>query len=131
MKKVLVDTSVVIDFLRRKDKENSLFFTLVQHKYQLFLSIVTHTELYAGKSVWVKRKAQEELQTLFSGSELLPLREEVSKKAGEIKARYNSSLLDAIIAATAFVHRLPLVTLNEKDFDKIADITLFLKEKVA
>lgn len=125
MRKILIDTSVVIDFLRRKDREKTLLYTLVQDKYQLYVSIITHTELYAGKSVWEKKEAREDLQTLFSGITILPLQEEISKKAGGIKAHYNSNLLDAIIAASALTHKLHVVTLNVKDFKKIKGLKLF------
>lgn len=125
MTKILIDTSVIIDFLRRKDKENSLLFTLAQDKRQLYVSIITHTELYAGKSVWEKKEAAKDLEMLFSGVEILPLGEEISKKAGEIKARHAINLLDAIIAATALSSGLDLATLNTKDFKKIDGLTLF------
>lgn len=125
MKKILVDTSVLIDFLRRKDRTNTLLFTLAQGKYKLYISIVTHTELYAGKSVWQKEEALKDLQTLFSGMEILLLEEEISKKAGQIKAHYNINLLDAIIAASAIFHKLDLATLNTKDFEKIEGIKIY------
>src|SRR5689334_21656143 len=112
MDELLLDTSIIIDFLRRKDKENSLLFNLVQENRKLVISIITHTELYAGKSVWEKKDALEELEKLFSGVNLLPLQEEISRKAGEIKAKHGTNLLDAIIAATAIIHRLDLVTSN-------------------
>lgn len=124
MTKILIDTSVIIDFLRRKDKEKSFLFALAQGKHQLYASIVTHTELYAGKSVWEKKEAAKDLETLFSGIEILPLGEEISKKAGEIKAHHAINLLDAIIAATALSSGLDLATLNIKDFKKIDGLTL-------
>lgn len=123
--KILLDTSVIIDFLRRKDKERSLLYSLAKKDYQIHLSIITHTELYAGKSVWENKKAAIELETLFSGMNLLLLDEEISKSAGKIKALYNIHLIDAIIAATAIYHELDLATLNLKDFQKIKGLKLF------
>lgn len=125
MKKILLDTSVVIDFLRRSDKEETLLFRLAKDSYSLYISIVTHTELYAGKSVWESKKGQQELQILFSGMYLLSLESEVSQKAGEIKAYYDTNLLDAIIAATAIIYSLELATLNIKDFQNIRGLKLY------
>lgn len=125
MRKILIDTSVAIDFLRRKDREKTVLYTLVKDKYQLYVSIITHTELYAGKSVWEKKEAREDLQKLFSGIHILPLQEEISKKAGEIKSYYNINLLDAIIAASALTHKLHVATLNVKDFKKVKGLKLF------
>lgn len=125
MRKLLIDTSVIIDFLRRKDKENTLLYKLSKH--DLYVSIVTHTELYSGKSVWNKKEAREELEELFSGITVLPFITEISQKAGEIKAHnHDRSILDCIIAATSFYHDLDLVTLNAKDFEAIKGINLFI-----
>lgn len=125
MSKILFDTSVIIDFLRRKDKRNSLLYFLAAHKYQLAVSIITHTELYAGKSVWENKTARKELAELFSGMQIFPLTEEISEKAGEIRARQSTNLLDAIVAATASMHKLELSTLNRKDFEHIKKLELF------
>lgn len=118
----------IVDFLRRKDKQNTLLLSLVHDKHQLAISIITHSELYAGKSVWKRKEANKELETLFSGMDMLPLSEEISKKAGEIKARHNTNLFDAIIAATAIAWQLKLVTLNRKNFENIDKISLFTKK---
>lgn len=126
MKKILLDTSVIIDFLRRKDKDKTLLFIFAQQDYQLYVSIITHTELYAGKSVWENKKAKEELEVLFSGMKILALEPNISQKAGEIKAKYNLNLLDAIVASTAIIHKLELSTLNIKDFDQVKELNLFV-----
>ena len=124
MAKVLLDTSVVIDFLRRKDKEKSALFLLAEDENQLFASIITHTELYAGKSVWENQEALKEIELLFSGINLLLLDELTSKEAGRIRANYQTNLLDAIIAATALRHSLSLATLNVKDFEMIKKLQI-------
>lgn len=125
MPKILIDTSVIIDFLRQKDKSNTILFYFARNKYQLCASIITHTESYAGKSVWERKEASEALETLFSNIDILALSEKTSKKAGEISARYDIDIVDAVIAATAISHNLKLSTLNEKDFGKIKDLELF------
>lgn len=127
MKKILVDTSVIIDYTRRQDKEKSLFVKLAYEKYGLYISIITHTELYAGKSVWEKREAQHALETLLSGLNIISMSEVISKKAGEIRAKQNIRFLDAIIAATAIANSLDLVTLNTKDFVGIKGLRLYGK----
>lgn len=125
MTKILVDTSIIIDFLRRKDRESSIFYNLLRDKYELYASIITHTECYAGKRVWENKYAMDELELLLSRIKILPLQENISKKAGEIKAKNGIAILDAIIAATSIVHNLNLATLNTKDFAKIKGIKLF------
>lgn len=121
MKKVLLDTSVIVDFLRRADKKNTLLFKLSAE--DLYISIVTHTEIYCGKSVWEKARAQEEVEQLFSGINILPLVIEISQTAGKIKAKnQNRNILDCIIGATANHHNLELATLNRKDFERMEGV---------
>ena len=124
MKKVLLDTSVIIDFIRRKDKENTLLFSLSKKGYKLHISILTHTELYSGKSVWRSIEAEQDLEKLFYGMQILPLETEISKKAGEIRAKNNTTIIDAIISATAINHGLSLATLNLKNFEDIKGLNL-------
>jgi predicted nucleic acid-binding protein len=122
--KFLLDTSVVIDFLRSKDKEQSLLYLLSEE--DLSVSIVTHTELYAGKSVWESKRGRQELDKILSGVKMLSLTQAVSVEAGKIYAyNHTSDLIDAIIAATAIVYKCKLVTLNRKHFEKIPDLSLF------
>lgn len=124
MKQVLVDSSVLIDFLRRSDKTDTILFNLVSQQYQLYASIITHTELFSGKSVWEKKLARDELKKLFSGITFLSLDEAISEKSGQIKAKSEINLLDAIIGATAILTQLKLVTLNVKHFSKIKQLKL-------
>lgn len=124
MKKLLLDTSVIIDFLRRKDKKDTFLKKL--SRQDLYISIVTHTELYCGKSVWESKTANQELKKLFSIFTILPLITGISQNAGKIKAyNHDRTILDCIIAATSIVHNLDLATLNIKDFEKIQGIKLF------
>lgn len=125
--RVLLDTSVIIDFLRRKDKEESLLYSLADS--DLYISIITHTELYAGKSVWENENIKEALGKILEGLTIIPLENELSQKAGYIKAKHkNVSLFDCIIAATANLHDMKLATLNIKDFQQIEEIKLILQD---
>ncbi len=124
MKKILLDTSIIIDFIRRKNKENTLLFSLSKKEYKLHISILTHTELYSGKNVWRSIEAEQDLEKLFYGINILPLETEISKKAGEIRAKNNTTIIDAIIAGTAINHGLSLATFNLKDFEDIKGLSL-------
>lgn len=123
--KVLVDSSVIIDFLRVKDRKRTLLFNLVDKNHQLYISVITHTELFAGKSIWESKKAYNEVTDLFSEIKILPLTEEISEKSGQIKVRFGLDIIDAIIAATAVLTNLELITLNTKDFKKVKGLKLF------
>lgn len=125
MKKLLVDTSVTIEFIRLKEKSETPIVKLVQRDFQLVVSIITYFEMYAGKSVWENRKAKADVERLLAGMEVLGLDATIAQKAGELRARFGLSAMDALIASTAAYHQLPLVTLNLKHFNKIPGLLLF------
>lgn len=122
---ILVDSSIIIDYLRQTDKKQTLLSKLGQRQLKLYAPIIVHTECFAGKSILGKKEARAALKIVFSGIKILPLEEITSEKAGEISARYNLEIVDAIIAATSMIHNLDLATLNIKDFHKIDGIKLF------
>lgn len=122
--RILIDTSVIIDFLRQKNKEKSDLYRLVFEKNQIYISIFTHTELYAGKSVWENKVAKEDLEKILSGLKIISFSSEQSLLAGEIRAKYNIDLVDAIIAATCIIEKLPLLTFNKKHFKNIKNLKL-------
>lgn len=124
MKGILVDTSIIIDFLRQKDKSKTIQIKLEKSEAPLYISIITHTECFSGKSIWERKEALKALKLFFADINILPLEEKISEKAGKIRAEYNLNMPDAIIASTGITHNLKLATLNIKDFEKIQDIKL-------
>ncbi len=123
-KDLLLDTSVIIDFLRIKNKSESVFYSLVSKDINLLVSILTHAELYSGRSVWEKKVAYEELETIFEGIEVIGLTTKISMEAGKIRAKYDLDLIDSIIASTAIQLDVSLVSLNFKDFSKVEGLEL-------
>ena len=72
------------------------------------------------------------LESLVDALVELPLDQRITGRAIELRRQRKMSLADSIIAATALVHRLPLVTRNEEDFAHIADLVIlnpFLRPK--
>ncbi len=123
-KKLLLDSSVIIDFLRIKDKSESLFYKLAFENSKFLVSIVTHTELYSGKSIWENKIAYDELGIIFENMEIANLTREVSIDAGKIRAKYDLDLIDAIIASTAVQLKIPLATLNLKHFSRVKNLKI-------
>ena len=125
MADILLDSSIIIDHLRQKDKDKTILTLLGNQKAKLSTSIIAHTESYSGKRVWESDNAMKALKTLFLGIQVLELNEAISEKAGKIRAEYGTSISDATIAATALEHKSTLATLNVKDFKNIKGLKLF------
>ena len=56
--------------------------------------------------------------------DVLPIDDRVIRQAIALRQTRKMSLGDALIAATALVHKLPLVTRNTRDFSWIVGLTL-------
>lgn len=117
-----MDTSVLIDFLRRQQRRHCLFLQLVK-KYDPAISFITAAELYSGKSSQTK-EGSKTLKTLLSGLAIHFPDEALLKEAGVIRCKYNLSLADSFIASLALRLKAPLATLNTKDFVKIKGLKL-------
>ena len=122
-----VDTSVVIDWLRRTDSENSLFYQLLSDQHELLVPVVVVAELFSGTGVWQYAEAKDRLEGTLSECQVLPLESDTAVLGGKLRVTHKIALLDALIAATAIQHNVELVTLNVKDFSKITELSLWSK----
>jgi len=63
--KLLIDTSIIIDFLRKKDKRKSQFWRFI-NKYDCYISSITHFELFCGANTKSKRNELEKILTFLT-----------------------------------------------------------------
>jgi predicted nucleic acid-binding protein len=112
MSKVLLDTDVLIDHLRGHRP-------LPLSDPKLNISIVTRCELFAGRNV-----DEPKLRRTLSVIEELTLDRDIAEAAGRIRRESDIPVPDALIAATALQHVLPLMTRNRRHFDRVAGLKL-------
>jgi predicted nucleic acid-binding protein len=120
MSLVLIDTDVLIDFLRGLEKAKNFVAGLPE---QVYISAITVAELHIGVRNSKERAALTEfLDTL----ETIALDAELAAEGGLIRRDYGKShgvgLNDALIAATALKNRLQLVTLNDKHYPMVKNL---------
>ena len=125
MEKILVDTDVIIDFLRGFEEHAKSIITAIQRKrVKGWISLVSITELYAGNDTVDDRKREslEQLLPLFS---IAPPDLSIAKHAGILKRQYSLALADAYIAATCIEENFSLATFNTKHFRNIRHLKLY------
>jgi len=83
---------------------------------------VTQIEVYGFKGLMPEENAT--LDILFRRLKVYPLDEAVIWRAIGLRQECRMGLGDAIIAATALVHGLPLVTRNVDDFKHVGNLKL-------
>lgn len=107
MADLLVDTDVFVDHLRGARE-------LVAGRDTISYSVITRCELFAGAG------AQEPaVELLLSPFAELSVDRRVAEAAGRIRRETGVRTPDALIAATALLHRLTLVTRNARDFERV------------
>ncbi len=123
--KLIIDTSILIDYFRRIDKEKS---RLVNHfrKYQkIYISSITEFEIYNGateahKEFWDKMLTHIVVLDFDSMAA-----REAARIVSELKSKRKSiDKPDLFIAATAIIHEMTFDTLNIKHFKNIGRLKL-------
>jgi predicted nucleic acid-binding protein len=124
MEKILMDSDVLIDFLRGYDKRiRDVFRQLYKKQIVGILSTINIVELYSGKDV-LNYKKLASLKKLLSYFQILSLKQAVAELAGTLRFKYSLGLADSVIAATCIKEKAKLFTFNTKDFKKIKELTL-------
>ena len=116
----LVDTCILIDYFRGKEDAAIFFDGLDAPPY---LSSLTVAELYAGVREGKERSLLDTLVTQFP---VLPLDDQAAIKGGLYRRQYIKShgvgMIDALLAASAELKNLVLVTRNVKHFPMLENV---------
>lgn len=113
-KNILVDTDVLIEFLRGKEKAKILLEEASNHA-KLFCSVVTIAEILAG----MRLSEESATEALLSSLNSLPVTENIARTAGLLRKSIRGRqimLPDCLIGATALIHDCRLLTFNKKDY---------------
>jgi len=124
-KRLLFDTDIVINLLKKHDDVLTPFLHLHEKDTQFFLSPIVIAEIYVGAF----KKEHASIEAFFNLCTRLTLDAKTAKQAGLIAAEYRKayqgiSLEDYLLAATALQLDCPLWTHNKKHYP-MKEIILF------
>ncbi len=124
----LVDTNVISE-VRKRQRANkgvlAFFRQAVRSDVDLYLSVVTVGELRRGVELVRHRGDERQAATLDAwlvtvlsdfAQSILPVDEDVGQLWGRLRVSHPEHALDKLIAATALIHDLTVVTRNVDDF---------------
>ena len=125
LKKLLIDTDVIIDYLR--DYTPAVQY-LEKLSNPLQLSAITVAELYAG----IRDKGEQKvIENFFGAFEIIPIDNVIAQTGGLLRKKYGKShgtgLADALIAATAIHQESNLSTLNIRHYPMMKPIQPYVK----
>ncbi len=126
---ILIDTSVIIDYFRKRNKRKTLLFQF--YDYNFAISSITVFELLVGASelqIW------NYFENILEEMRVLDFNYQTAEKAASLYQTLKAQnkligLKDTFIAATALVYDLPVLTLNTKHFSRIPGIKLIYYER--
>ena len=120
--KLLIDTDIFIDYLKGMSPAKAIFRS---RDIDIYCSLLTKKELLNKPGL--KDSERKRIVSIFKGLKIIPIGADISLKYSDLLAKYHHNGLqppDAIIAATAWSRKLPLLTRNRRHFSYIEEIKL-------
>ncbi len=114
MKKIVLDTDVLIDFLRGGKKAQEFLLSAAKESV-IYCSAITVAEMHAG----MRESERGKTTDLIDSLNIVDVTREVAEKAGSYRRdekRQSIELDDCLIAASAFIKGASLATRNVKHY---------------
>jgi len=115
----LIDTNVIIDYTSNLIPGNGTAFVENIFNTAFNTSVVVKIEVLGYNDAPAKMHLLEEF---LASATIFPLDDAVTQKTIELRRIKKIKLGDAVIAATALLHNLTLITRNTTDFKDIAGL---------
>jgi predicted nucleic acid-binding protein len=119
----LLDTNILSETRKKQANERVISFLSAAEPSALFISVLSLGELRKGVALKSRSDADaaKRLGTWVDGLEfsfgdrILAVDAAIARQWGELSAQRSTPVVDTLLAATAFVHKLTLVTRNISD----------------
>ena len=126
MEDILLDTDVIIEYLRAKDKTTTSLRELMK-KHNLFLTPITEFELFLGAKT---AQHKEDIEVIFNGVQVMPFDFGCGEIAANIwndlkEKHQHCEIRDIFVASIAIYNDVWLCTFNKKHFQGINDIKIW------
>lgn len=116
----ILDATTVIYYTQNTLPDNAALFLDEQIPKGIYLSIIAKIELLGW--MFPTPEAEAVIDEFVNSCIVIKLRSQIVAKTIEIRKNYRIKLPDAIIAATALVHDMTLISRNDIDFKRIPDL---------
>jgi predicted nucleic acid-binding protein len=118
-RKLLVDTDILISYLNRRRYR----YYLESEDWQVYYSVVTRKELLAKQGL--SDRERQAILLILRRYRQINISQNIALRYAELREQYSRlEREDALIAASALVRRMPLLTRNHRHFRIVARLTL-------
>ena len=114
MKNLLIDTDVLIGFLRGEESARGFLLSAI-NDYAILCSAITVAEIHAG----MRESERQQTEALLDSLSIVDITKKVAEKAGNYKKEEKRQALeldDCLVAASAFTINAVLATGNGKHY---------------
>ena len=127
-KNYLIDTNIVSKYFQKRLTENARLMISSLDIDSIYLSVVNRIELLS----WLleDKNLELDIRDFIKNLPEYGLDEDIIQKTIEIRRKVKIKLPDAIIAATAVVHNLVLLSDNDTDFLKVPKLKYLNPTKI-
>lgn len=122
----LIDTNVVIYYLNGLTDDETLHIRLAE---SFKVSIITKIEFLGWGKFSEDRKLYAQARDFMRYARIIGLTETIAEQAISLRQQFKSKTPDAIIAATALVNGLAVITNNTQDFTRLGVETISVRLK--
>lgn len=124
IERILIDTDILIDAGRNINTAIEKIKELSKNK-TVCISVITQMEMLVGCE---NKREQRIVEKYLNNFEIISITEQISEKAYELLSKYRLShgllIPDSLIAASAVIENIPLISKNQKDYKYISDLEL-------
>lgn len=128
-----MDTDYVIDYLYGNQEARDLLARL--NPEGIAISVITYSEIYEGiYSSRDPRQSERVFRSFLEGVTVYAVSREIGRQYARLRRELRQArrpithrALDLLIAATAIVHRLVVLTRNTKDYDDVPNLELYAR----
>ena len=122
---ILLDTGILIEYFRKKDKSKSILYQLSQGHYEFKVASISQYEVLLGSN----ESQMGFWEDFFKQVQILAFDKVSAVTASEIYKQLKSEnklidIADILIGSIAMTNQIALATLNRKHFNRISKLEL-------
>lgn len=122
----LIDTNIIIYYFNGLTADENLH-TVLRESFKI--SIISQIEFLGWSEFATNPVLYRQAREFMGHASLYPLTEEIAEQTIHLRQQFKTKTPDAIIAATALVNGLAVVTNNTSDFSRVGVNTLAVQLK--